>query len=172
MLKKVNTATILVVLLSSSLAIAQTKTAKQSAVGVWKLDVTQSKFGSESSLKSATLTILKDTPDAMAWRWEGVDAKGQSLSFSWSGPTDGSMQDLKNGKDEAIANAKQSTKRDGDVIIRRGDLPDAGSFEARATLSADGNTLTDVETDKSKDGKTSTDTTVYHRVAGAKPASK
>ena len=82
------------------------------------------------------------------------------------------MQDLKNGKDEAIANAKQSTKRDGDVIIRRGDLPDGGSFEARATLSADGNTLTDVETDKSKDGKTSTDTTVYHRVAGAKPASK
>ena len=171
MLKKVNTATILVVLLSSSLAIAQTKTAKQSAVGVWKLDVTQSKFGS-SSLKSATLTILKDTPDAMAWRWEGVDATGKSMAFSWSGPLDGSMQDLKNGKDEVIANAKQSTKRDGDLIIRRGELPDGGSFEARATLSADGNTLTDVETDKSKDGKTVTDTTVYHRVAGAKPASK
>jgi hypothetical protein len=171
MLKKVNTAAIFVVLLSSSLAVAQTKTAKHSAVGVWKLDVTQSKFGSESSLKSATLTILKDTPDAMAWRWEGVDATGKP-TFAWSGPLDGSMQDLKNGKGEAIANAKQSTKRDGDVIIRRGDLPDGGSFEARATLSADGNTLTDVETDKSKDGKTSTDTTVYHRVAGAKPASK
>ena len=45
MLKKVNTATIFVVLLSASLAVAQTKTAKQSAVGVWKLDVKQSKFG-------------------------------------------------------------------------------------------------------------------------------
>ena len=33
MLKKVNTATILVVLLSASLAIAQTKTAKQSSRG-------------------------------------------------------------------------------------------------------------------------------------------
>ena len=56
--------------------------------------------------------------------------------------------------------------------LRHGDVPDVGTFEARATLSADGNTLTDVETDKSKDGKTVTDTTVYHRVAGAKPASK
>ena len=39
MLKRVSTAAIFVVLLSSSLAVAQTKTAKQSAVGVWKLGV-------------------------------------------------------------------------------------------------------------------------------------
>jgi hypothetical protein len=171
MLKRVNAAAIFVVLLSSSLAVAQTKTAKQSSVGVWKLDVTQSKFGSaESSVKSATLTILKDTPDAMAWRWEGVDATSKSIAFSWSGPVDGSMQDLKDGNGQAVG--KTSMKRDGDAFVRRGDLPDGGSFEARATVSADGNTLTDVETDKSKDGKTVTDTTVYHRVAGAKPASK
>ena len=49
MRKTVNTATLLVVLLGSSLAIAQTKTAKPSTVGVWKLDVTQSKFGSEGA---------------------------------------------------------------------------------------------------------------------------
>ena len=81
MLKKVNTATILVVLLSASLAVAQTNTAKQSAVGVWKLDVKQSKFDSEPPPKSGTLTILKDTPDAMAWRYEGVDATGKSITF-------------------------------------------------------------------------------------------
>ena len=168
MLKKVNTATLLVVLVSASVASAQTKAAKQSAVGVWKLDVTQSKFGSaESSVKSATLTILKDIPDAMAWRWEGVDATGKSMAFAWSGPLDGSMQDLKDGTGQVVG--KTSMKRDSDVFVRRGDLPDGGSFEARATVSADGNTLTDVETDKSKDGKTVTDTTVYHRVAGAKP---
>ena len=171
MLKKTSALTLLVVLLSASLAVAQTKGAKQSGVGVWKLDVTQSKFGSaESSVKSATLTILKDTPDAMAWRWEGVDATGKSIAFSWSGPLDGSMQDLKDGNGQAVG--KTSMKRDGDVLVRRGDLPDGGSFEARATVSSNGNTLTDVETDKSKDGKAVTDTTVYHRVAGAKPASK
>ena len=114
MLKKVNTATIFVVLLSSSLAVAQTKTAKQSAVGVWKLDVKQSKFGSAESSKSATLTILKDTPDAMAWRYEEVDATGKSMTFSWSGPLDGSMQDLKDGDGQAIG--KTSMKRDGDVL--------------------------------------------------------
>ena len=47
MLKKVNTATILVVLLSASLAVAQTKTARHSTEGVWKMDLKQSKFTSE-----------------------------------------------------------------------------------------------------------------------------
>ena len=111
MLKKVNTATIFVVLLSASLAIAQTKTAKQSSVGVWKLDVTQSKFGSAPSLKSATLTILKDTPDAMAWRWEGVDATGKPMAFSWSGPLDGSMQDLKDGNGQVVGKAEHEERR-------------------------------------------------------------
>ena len=54
MLKKVNTATLLVVLLSASLAIAQTKPAKPSAVGVWKMDMKQSKFGSQPPPKSGT----------------------------------------------------------------------------------------------------------------------
>ena len=70
MLKNVKTATILVVLLHASLAVAQTKAAKPSAVGVWKMDMKQSKFGSQPPPKSAMLTILKDTPDAMAWRYE------------------------------------------------------------------------------------------------------
>jgi hypothetical protein len=170
MTKKVYAATFLVGLLSASLAIAQTKTGNPSTVGVWKLDLTQSKFGSGPPLKSATLTILKDTPDAMAWRWEGVDAAGKPMGFSWSGPLDGSMQDLKDGNGQVVA--KASMKREGDVMVRRGDTPGVGTYEARGTLSADGNTLTDVETDKSNDGKTSTDTTVYHRVAGATPAGK
>ena len=86
MLKKVNTATIFAVLLSSSLAVAQTNAAKQSSVGVWKVDLKQSKFTSDAPPQSGTLTILKDTPDAMAWRYEGVDATGKSSTVSWSGP--------------------------------------------------------------------------------------
>ena len=80
------------------------------------------------------------------------------------------MQDLKDADGQAIG--KQSMKRDGDVILRHGDVPNVGTFESRATISADGNTFTDVVTAKSKDGKTATDTAVFHRVAGAKPASK
>jgi len=170
MLKKVNTATLLVVLVSASLASAQTKAARPSGVGVWKLDVAQSKFGSEAPVKSGTLTILKDTPDAMAWRYEGVDATGKPVAFSWSGPPDGSMQDLKDGEGKPVG--KESMKIDGDVSIRHGEFPGVGTMDARGTTSADGNTFTNVETMKTPDGKTTTTTTVYHRVSGAKPTDK
>ena len=170
MRKTVNTATLLVVLLGSSLAIAQTKTAKPSNVGVWKLDVNQSKFGSEGAPKSATLTILTDTPETMAWRWEGVDATGKTVKFSWSGPPDGSMHDLLDGDGKPVG--KESFKRDGDVAVRHGEIPNVEIMDARGTISADGNTFINVETSKTPDGKTSTTTTVYHRVAGSKPASK
>jgi hypothetical protein len=169
MLKNVNSATIVVLLLNASLAIAQTNAAKHSTVGVWELDVKQSKFGSEAP-KSATLTIVKDTPDAVAWRYDGVDPTGKSVRFSWSGPVDGSMQDLKDGDGQVVG--KESMKRDGDAILRHTEFPGLGTFDARGTLSADGNTFTDVSTMKSNDGKSSTDTTVYHRVGGAKPGNK
>ena len=170
MLKIAKTATILVVLLNASFAIAQTTAAKKSTVGVWKLDVKQSVFGSEQSPKSATLHIITDTPDAMSWRYEEVDSTGKSVSYAWSGPTDGSLQDLKGADGKVIA--KESMKREGDAVLRHSEVPDVGVFDSRATVSADGNTITDVTTMKSKDGKTSKDTVVFHRVAGAKPGSK
>ena len=170
MLKKVNTAAILVVLLNASLAIAQTNAARQSSVGVWKVDLKQSKFTSDAPPTSGTLTILKDTPDAMAWSYEEVDAKGKSSTLSWSGPLDGSMQDMKGADGTVIA--KQSMKRDGDVMLRHLEVPNVGTFDSRVTTSADGNTFTDVVTMKSQEGKTATDTVVFHRVAGGKPSSK
>src|SRR4051794_36199405 len=112
MLKKVNTATLLAVLVTASFASAQTKAPRPSAAGVWKLDVAQTKFGSEAPAKSGTLTVLKDTPDALAWRYEGVDGTGKSVVFSWNGPPDGSAQDLKVADGQVVA--KESARRDGD----------------------------------------------------------
>src|SRR6476659_3529608 len=164
MLKKVNTATVVALLLSASLAMAQTIGGKRSTMGVWKLDVMQSKFESEAPPKSGTLTVLKDTPDAVAWRFDEVDATDKSVTFAWSGPVDGSMQDLKDGAGQAIAT--ESMKRDGDAVLRHTEVPNVGTFDSRGTYSADGNTFTDVTTMKSNDGKTATDTIVYHRVGG------
>ena len=62
----------------------------------------------------------------------------------------------------------ESVKRDGDALLRQGaDPSDGSSFDSRAITSADGNTITDVTTMRSKDGKTSKTTSVYHRVSGA-----
>ena len=168
MLKKVNTATLLVVLVSASLGSAQ-NAATHSLVGVWNLDLKQSKSDSEPPPKSATITIFTDTPDALAWRYEGVDAKGQSVTFSWSGPPDGSLRDVKNGDGQGVG--KESLKREGEVVIRHGEVPNGQTFDGRLTISADGNTFTAVDTTKTQDGKTSTTSAVYHRVPGGKPAS-
>jgi len=63
---------------------------------------------------------------------------------------------------------KQSVKRDGDALLRHGeDSTDGMSFDARASMSADGNTMTDVTTMKSKDGETSKTTSLYRRVTDA-----
>ena len=130
------------------------------------MDLTQSTFGSEPPPKSLTLSIIKDTPEASAWRVDIVDTAGKSVSYSWSGPVDGTLQPLKSADGQVVG--KESLKRDGDALLRHGEDPsDGSSFDSRATMSADGNTITDVTTMKSKDGKTSKATAVYRRSTDA-----
>ena len=162
MLQKVNTPVVVVMLLNASLALAQTNASKASAVGTWKMDPKQSSFGSEPPPKSVTLNIVKDTSEASVWRVDIVDTAGKAVSYSWSGPVDGTLQPLKTADGQVIG--KESLKRDGDALLRHGEDPsDGSSFDSRATMSADGNTITDVTTMKSKDGKTSKATAVYRR---------
>ena len=150
---------------------AQTNASKASAVGTWRLDLKQSTLGSEPPPKSVTLNILKDTPEASAFRVDLVDEKGTALSFSWSGPVDGTLQPVKGGDGQVVG--KESLRRDGDALLRHGEEPsDGASFDSRVTMSADGNTMTDIVTMKSKDGKTSTMTWVYRRTTGADPSRK
>ena len=161
MLKRVNTSVVVVMLLHASLAMAQTNASKASGVGTWKMDLKQSTFGSEPPPKSVTLNIIKDTPEASTWRVDVVDSAGKSMSYSWSGPVDGTLQPLKGADDQVIG--KESLKRDGDALLRHGEDSDGSLFDSRAIMSADGNTITDVTTMKSKDGKTSKATAVYRR---------
>jgi hypothetical protein len=147
---------------------AQTNAAKKSSVGTWKLDIAKSTFGSEPAPKAVTLIILKDTPELASWRVEVVDEKSQSMSFSWSGPQDGSMHPVKDAKGQAIAQEGLKQEKDGALLRHGVDSNDGSTFDARSTLSADGNTITDVITSKTKDGKTSKATNIYHRDAPAK----
>jgi hypothetical protein len=93
-------------------------------------------------------------------------SRAQPFSFSWSGPFDGTLQPMKGADGQVIG--KQSLKRDGDALLRHAeDFSDGSSFDARVTMSADGNTLTDVITVKFKDGKTEKMTYVYRRSTDA-----
>jgi hypothetical protein len=136
---------------------------KHSGVGTWKVDISQSTFGSAPAPKSITVVILKDSPKLLSWRVHGIDDKGKSFAYSWSGPEDGTMHPvMQNGKEIG----QQSAKREDDAtILRHGEDPDGSSFDARDTTSDDGNTISEESTAKSKDGKESTTKTLYHRSA-------
>jgi hypothetical protein len=156
-----------VFLLAAPPAFAQAAASHVSSVGTWKADLKESKFGGEEPPKSLTLTITKDTPQLLSWRVDQVDAKGKAMSYSWSGPQDGTMQPLKGADGKEVE--KESFKDEKGVMIRRGDGgKDGPSFESHVTTSADGNTMTDVVTAKSKDGKTITQTVVWRRTPAAK----
>jgi hypothetical protein len=135
-------------------------------VGTWKLDLAHSDLGGEPAPKSVTLTILKDTDEMSSWRVAGVDEKGKSFAVSWEGPKDGTMQPLKGPDGGEIG--KESLKMDQGVLLRHGEDPtDGSSFDGRATMSDDGNTITDILTSKMKDGKTTKGTYVYHRTSAS-----
>jgi hypothetical protein len=157
-------------LLAARPAFAQPAASHVSSVGTWKADLKESKFGGEEVPKSLTLTITKDTPQLLAWRVDVVDAKGQAMSYSWSGPQDGTMQSIKGPDGKEVG--KESFKDEKGVLVRRGDGGKEGpSFESHVTMSADGNTMTDVITGKSKDGKSMSQTVVWRRAPTAKKAS-
>ena len=104
----------------------------------------------------------------MSWRVEIVDAKGASISYSWSGPTDGSLQPVKGPNGQVLMQESLARDTQGALLRHGVDSKDGSSFDGRATLSADGNTVTDVITSKTKDGKTSTETMVFRRVMPGK----
>jgi hypothetical protein len=67
---------------------------------------------------------------------------------------------IHNGK----ADFNQSARKEQDgTMVREGEDKD-GSWEARSKVSADGKTLIDEITTKSKDGKETKETDVYQRV--------
>ncbi len=139
-------------------AVAQSKT---SGVGTWKLDASQSDFGSDPAPKDIAITVLKDTPEVLSWRVHVLDAKGKDISYSWQGPEDGSMHPvMQDGK--SIGNQSAKKQADG-ALLRHGEDPDGSSFDALSKISDDGKTMTEEATSKSKDGAQNKGKTVYHR---------
>lgn len=62
------------------------------------------------------------------------------------------MQPIKDPKGEPIG--RESMRLEDGAVIRQGEDADGSSFTGRATMSPDGNTITDLVIFKSKDSKT------------------
>jgi hypothetical protein len=85
----------------------------------------------------------------LSWRVHLIDGKGKAISYSWSGPEDGSMQPVMQGGKEI---GKQSAKKEDDgSLLRHGEDPDGSSFDARSKMSDDGNTMTEELTERLTD---------------------
>ena len=95
-----------------------------------------------------------------SWHGRGKTKDGKPVDIAWSGPEDGSMHPT---FEEGKSSFSQSAKREGDAIHRHGEW-DGGSFDARMTISPDGNTLVDDIVGVSKDGKKTKEKDVFHRV--------
>jgi hypothetical protein len=137
-----------------------------SAVGTWQLDVARSEFGPDPKPASLTLTILSDKPDLHSVRVDVVESNQNKASYQWSGPKDGKLYPVKSGDGQTIG--QESMRNEGDVLVRHVESPDGETLDSRATLSADGNTITDDGVGKAADGKAVKTHSVYHRVTGKK----
>ena len=153
--------------LASFTVSAQVNASHPSSVGTWQLDVARSNFGPEPPPKSVTLTILTDTPQACSWRVDAVDENGAAISYSWSGPQDGSLHPVKDAKGETMGQESLKLDTDG-ALLRHGTDNGGNSFDGRATMSEDGKTITDVLNVKTPDGKTVSQTMIYRRAGAAK----
>ena len=153
--------------LATFTASAQTNAQHPSTVGTWQLDVSKSSFGPQAPPKSITLTIFTDTPQACSWRVDALDENGQSMSYSWSGPQDGSLHPIKDAKGDVMG--QESFKHDADgTLLRHGTDNGGNSFDGRASVSDDGNTITDVLKIKTPDGDVVSQTMIYRRVPKGK----
>jgi len=155
---------ILFVSLGAATALAQDK---PSMVGNWKMDIAQSDFGSDPAPKSESNAISDDSPQLLSFRVHRVDDKGKPSVYSWRGPEDGSMHPgLRNGKPSG---QRGFTREQDGTLVQRGEDADGSTFEARISMSPDGNTMTIEGNSKSKDSKENRDKQVFYRVG--KPAS-
>jgi hypothetical protein len=169
---------LLLMLLSGLMSLslnAQVNASGASSLGTWNVDTSKSGAGASAAPKGVTtLKVLKHTPKLLSWEVNFMDEKGKPVRMAWSGPMDGSMHEVQENGKPGVMRESAKLEKDG-ALTRHGENNDGSSFTARATLSDDGNTITDEISGKDKAGKETKETTIYRRVKGkgmAEPATK
>ena len=106
-------------------------------IGKWVLDLKQSSLGSDphEQFDSWTLTFTEATTTTLAWTSDAT-IHGKSLTFSWTGPIDGSWKPL-NGTDGSDAYRWHKN-----ALIRQSNLGGGEIKRDTLTISQDGRTMT------------------------------
>jgi hypothetical protein len=124
------------------------------ANSVWKLNVAASDFAGGPGMKSDTFTMLVDTAKMQKFTDVMVDDAGNTVTWSWSGPADGTMHAV-----VGVPGMKYSTNAAADFSEET--LPDGTSIVCSFSLSDDGKKYTDHCNVTTKDHKNFMQVLVY-----------
>ena len=109
----------------------------QSFVGEWVLDLKQSSLGSDpyEQFDAWTLTFTRVTTTTLAWT-SNATTHGKTITFSWTGPIDGSPKPLIGTEGSDAYRWRKS------ALIRLSDLGHGETKRDTVTISRDGETMT------------------------------
>jgi hypothetical protein len=135
-------AVITILLLANRAAASDQKSARQSLVGTWKLNVTKSSWGTIPAPKESTLVVLQDDAKGLKWTGSGVSADGDSFSFSFEGTVDGKDYPIKSASNEDVSGF---TRAYSDVkgVLQAVDKKNGSVVQtSTTTVSDDGHAMT------------------------------
>jgi hypothetical protein len=106
-------------------------------VGKWVLDLKQSSLGSDpyEQFDAWTLTFTRVTTTTLAWT-SNATIHGKTITFSWTGPIDGSPKPLIGTEGSDAYRWRKS------ALIRLSDLGHGEIKRDTVTISRDGETMT------------------------------
>ena len=106
-------------------------------VGKWVLDLKQSSLGSDpyEQFDAWTLTFTQVTTTSLAWTSNAI-IHGKTITFSWTGPIDGSPKPLIGAEGSDAYRWRKS------ALIRLSDLGHGETKRDTVTISRDGETMT------------------------------
>lgn len=106
-------------------------------IGKWVLDLNQSSLGSDpyEQFNAWTLTFTRATATTLAWTSDAT-IHGKTLTFSWTGPIDGSPKPLIGTEGADAYRWRKNT------LIRQSDLGHGEMKRDIVTISRDGQMMT------------------------------
>jgi hypothetical protein len=106
-------------------------------VGTWVLDLKRSSLGSDpyEQFDAWTLTFTQATATVLAWT-SNATIHGKTITFSWTGPIDGSPKPLVGTEGSDAYQWRKS------ALIRLSDLGHGERKRDTVTISRDGETMT------------------------------
>ena len=143
-----------VMLLSGSMAFAA-----DNWIGTWKMNVAKSKASPGPGPKSLTLTFTA-SPAGITLSTEGVMADGSVRKGSYTSKFDGKDVPWEGNPDADMASAKKVDDNNYTNTWKKGGKV---TINAKATVSADGKTLTVTQTGKNAKGEDVNSTAVYDK---------